>query len=400
MRDTAQTKLLGPVADLGGLGTGFIPLSRIVGRPQMARGISNYVDSFSVRREDGTIATVRTKTYEQSRDAWQGETCDLIWFDEDPGRGDELYGEALARITATKGIIIASLTPLLGKTPIIRRFEDANEQRQTIHMSYLDASHLDEQQKRTLEGRYAPHERATRLFGTVMQGEGTVFMTAEADIKTTLKPADIPRHWPWIWGLDFSHGGQSSQAHPAGVVLVTWDRDHDVLYVIDAYRIRGSVAEQCARIRQSPVHDAPVTYGHDATQGVAGSAETIGSLYKKQGLRMLPKHACFPDGSIDLEAGVLAMDERFRNGRLKVTAHLSDFFEEYRNYHRENGKIVKHEDDILSALRFVVMNHRAARILDPNNPTAGYGSWGSYSRDARGKPMRAIGTEDYYFGID
>jgi hypothetical protein len=49
------------------------------------------------------------------------------------------------------------------------------------------------------------------------------------------------------------------------------------------------------------------------------------------------------------------------DGKLKVFSHLSDFFAEKMNYHRdENGKIVKVQDDIISALRYAWMMQRFA----------------------------------------
>src|SRR5882724_13392417 len=44
-RDGAQVKLLGNIREEGGLGSGMLPLDNIVGRPTMARGISDFVDT-------------------------------------------------------------------------------------------------------------------------------------------------------------------------------------------------------------------------------------------------------------------------------------------------------------------------------------------------------------------
>ena len=44
---------------------------------------------------------------------------------------------------------------------------------------------------------------------------------------------------------------------------------------------------------------------------------------------MCDQHATFEEGGYGTEAGVLEMDERMKTGRLKVGAHLGDWFEEY-----------------------------------------------------------------------
>ena len=49
-------------------------------------------------------------------------------------------------------------------------------------------------------------------------------------------------------------------------------------------------------------------------------------------------------------------------GKLKVAKHLGDWFEEFRLYHREDGKIVKVGDDLMSATRYGLMMLRHAAL--------------------------------------
>ena len=53
--------------------------------------------------------------------------------------------------------------------------------------------------------------------------------------------------------------------------------------------------------------------------------------------------------------------DRMKTGRFKVARHLNEWFEEFRHYHRKEGKIVKKNDDLLSATRIGVMMLRFAR---------------------------------------
>ena len=66
------------------------------------------------------------------------------------------------------------------------------------------------------------------------------------------------------------------------------------------------------------------------------------------GLNMLPEHGTFEDGGYSLEAGLAELVDRFETGRLKVAAHLTELFDEYRDLHRENGLVVKVRDYLLS----------------------------------------------------
>ena len=54
------------------------------------------------------------------------------------------------------------------------------------------------------------------------------------------------------------------------------------------------------------------------------------------------------------------MNERMRSGRLRVSADLEEWFEEFRLYHRKDGKIVKLKDDLLCATRYAIMMLRFA----------------------------------------
>jgi hypothetical protein len=71
---------------------------------------------------------------------------------------------------------------------------------------------------------------------------------------------------------------------------------------------------------------------------------------------MLHEHAQLPEtgdekgitsSRVSVEAGLLDMYEAMKQGKFKVFAGLSDWFEEFRLYHRKDGKIVKLQDDVM-----------------------------------------------------
>lgn len=86
----------------------------------------------------------------------------------------------------------------------------------------------------------------------------------------------------------------------------------------------------------------------------------MAAQYRAQGLKMLRAHATHGDGGFGLEAGIMAMLDRMKTGRLKVFAHLAEWFEEFRLYHRKDGLIVKERDDLISATRVGLMMLRQA----------------------------------------
>jgi hypothetical protein len=75
---------------------------------------------------------------------------------------------------------------------------------------------------------------------------------------------------------------------------------------------------------------------------------------------MLPERVTFEDGTNGVEAGLMDMLDRMQTGRLKVFSHLVDWFEEFRLYHRKDGKVVKEFDDLMSASRYALMGKRFA----------------------------------------
>ena len=83
---------------------------------------------------------------------------------------------------------------------------------------------------------------------------------------------------------------------------------------------------------------------------------------------MLPFHFENPPalgekkGGNSVEAGIMDMLTRMEQGRFRVFNTLYDWFEEFRLYHRKDGKIVKIRDDLMSATRYATMSLRHARI--------------------------------------
>ncbi len=114
--------------------------------------------------------------------------------------------------------------------------------------------------------------------------------------------------------------------------------------------------------------------------------EPLANLYRAEGLNMLPGHATHATGGYSTEASILEMLSRMRTGRFKVAAHLAEWFDEFRAYPRKDGLIVKVNDDIMSATRVAVMDHRSAKPVE-------FGA-----RPRRNAPTFAIGSDVREFG--
>lgn len=116
-----------------------------------------------------------------------------------------------------------------------------------------------------------------------------------------------------------------------------------------------------------------------------GAGKPLADQYQAQGLDMAGVHAQFDDGSVSVEAGLADMLIRMESGRFKVLKRLTDWFDEYRLYHRKDGRVHKEGDDLMSATRYAIMMTRYAKTdipLKPRlfRPRGGWMSnWGVYS---------------------
>jgi phage terminase large subunit-like protein len=363
VRDVQQMLLCGPIGVEEAFGTGLIPKDAFVGKPTLARGVSDAFDTIQVRHRSGGVSTLSFKSYEQGREKFQGSTLHFIWLDEEPDA--DIYTEALARITATRGMIFITFTPLKGITPLVAKFTEQHEEsRGLVFMTIHEVGHLNAAERAEIIVGYPEHEREARTLGVPMLGTGAIFNIPESNIvEPTME--NVPLHWRKLWGIDFGI------AHPFAACLIAHDTDTDIVHVLSTVRVSGQTPLQHAYAMKQVGAAVPVAWPQDGTAREKSSGESLSSAYKKQGLLMLPDHATWPDGGVSTEAGVLEMVERFATGRLKVAAHLGDFLEEKRQYHRDkNGLIVKERDDILSATRIAIMMKRYARAVPLGNKSA------------------------------
>lgn len=351
VRDTQQKKLCGEPGVDTDFGAGLIPRECFADKPSLARGVTDAYDTVQVRHASGGISVARFKSYEQGRAKFQGETLDFIWFDEEPDLS--IYSEGLTRITATGGLAYMTFTPLKGMSHVVARFlNEPSVDRAVVTMTIEDARHIDPDERARIIAGYPAHEREARAKGVPMLGSGRIFQLSEESITEPIVDY-IPAHWAKIWGVDFGIN------HPFAAALILWDRDNDVVHVHHTIRMKDGGPLQHAVPMKAVGAAVPIAWPHDGNiRGDRNTGETMAALYKKQGLNTLPMHATWPDGGFSTEAGIAEMQDRMTTGRFKVAAHLSEFFEEFRMYHRKDGQIVKERDDILSAIRIAVMMKR------------------------------------------
>jgi len=366
-RDGCQRILLGRI---GHLGTGTIPKRAIHGSPLSRQGVADAAAIVRVQHISGGISTLIFKSYDQGREKWQSDTIDFLWPDEEPP--EDIYTEGLTRTNAGDegrgGIVFVTFTPLLGMSNVVKRFLlEKNDDRAVTTMTIDDAEHYTPEQRKSIISSYPEHEREARTKGIPMLGSGRIFPIAEDRISFKLFP--FPKHWKRIAGMDIGWD------HPTAGVWGRYDADKDVVYIEDAYRVRQATIIVHAASFKAKGAKIPMAWPHDGLQHDKSSGRQIAQLYREQGVAMLPEHAKYMDDrGFGVEAGVADMLNRMETGRLKVAEHLADWWEEFRLYHREDGKIVKEGDDLMSATRILIMSLRFARADETKGDRySGYG---------------------------
>jgi len=357
-RDGIQKYLLGQDFR-DGLGKGSIPYASIVGFTR-ARGTADLLDKIFVRHVSGGESTIILKSYEQGREDWQTDTAHGVWFDEEPPA--DIYFEGITRTNVHTGPILLTFTPLNGMSAVVRRYlEEKFAGTHDTRMGIRDAQHYTEAQIEAIIASYPDHERDARTEGEPTLGSGAVFPVADEQIRC--EPFAIPDHWPRIAGLDFGWD------HPTACVWIAWDRDADTVYLYDEHGARKEPVPVHASAIKARGDWIPVAWPHDGNNSTA-IGPNLAAQYRKESVNMLHEHAQFERVSgtpsetntslISVEAGIQDMLTRMMTGRFKVFSNLGGWFAEKRLYRRENGKLIKLEDDHISASRYGLMMLRYA----------------------------------------
>lgn len=335
VRDSIQQKLMG---DFNDIGSGLIPKDKIEGmRPKS--GIPNAIDTTVIKHKSGGSSLLQFQSYDQGREKFQATARHLIWCDEEPPL--DVYIEMLLRTMTTDGLVLSTFTPLKGvsETVLYLQEQQRNGNAAIITATWDDAPHLSEQQKNDLFNTLPPHQRDARARGVPALGSGAIYPVAEEDF--VVKPFEIPKHWKHAYGMDV---GWNNTAACWGAI----DSETDTIYIYADYK-RGHA--------EPPIHAAaikakgvwipgaidPASRGRTQTDGLQ-----LIQLYKQQGLLL-------QEADNGVESGIFDVYERLCTGRLKIFNTCVGLLEEYRLYRRdEKGKIVKENDHILDALRYLI----------------------------------------------
>lgn len=367
-RDIIQDKLLGGYDEDKKLrGTGYIPKVNIGNHKIRQAGIGDVIDYVLIQWHDEHGPTdhwvkLQFKSYEQGWKKFQGRGVDVVWLDEEPD-DQKIFTECIARTTNTAGSILVTFTPLSGRTDMVEYFLSGDHDCYIKTATIYDAKHISRERADEMIKKYPAHEREARSKGVPMMGSGRIYPVSEDEI--VCEPFPIPNYFRQIIGVDFGLD------HPAGTVKIALDADQDIIYVVYAHKksdmdyiAHSSVIKKAG----GDLHgdQIPVSWPHDGhkRQNVQTGLIETKKQYLSEKVTLLGRSARYNKdvgGGQDTEPVIEEIYTRMTTGRFKVFSTCGPWLEEFRNYHRKDGVIVRKRDDIMAATNYAVMMRRYAR---------------------------------------
>ena len=227
--------------------------------------------------------------------------------------------------------------------------------------SWDEVPHLSEEQKAELLASLPPYQRDARSKGIPQLGSGAIYPVPESEILED--PFEIPVYWPRSYGLDVGWNRTAA-------VWQAYDRDTDTVHLYaEHYRGQAEPSVHAAAIRAKgawvPGVIDPASRGRGQRDG-----QQLLQAYLDLGL-----HLATADNGV--EAGLHAMWERLSTGRLKVWRTLQQWLGEYRLYRRdEQGRVVKSNDHLMDASRYLVKSGLALAAVSPDSRDRVFGKAG------------------------
>ena len=219
-----------------------------------------------------------------------------------------------------------------------------------IQVGWDDVPHLTETDKAEMRRELPPHQLEAREKGLPVLGSGLIYPVPESVF--VCDPFELPSWWPRAYAMDV---GWNRTAALWGA----WDKESDTIYLYSEH-YRGQA--------EPSIHADAIKARGDWIWGAidpasAGSNQKDGSQlieeYRKLGL-LLNK----ADNTV--EAGLHAVYRRLSGGRLKVFRSLPNFLSEIRIYRRdEKGRVVKENDHLMDACRYLVMTGMKYALVEP-----------------------------------
>lgn len=281
------------------------------------------------------------KSYEQGRRKFQSAHVHYIQFDEEPPK--DIVMECIARTSATGGLLVFGMTPLMGHTYVYKELfkkADVKDYIWTTTISYLENKFIPDEQKRIIVDAYGSSEARRRVYGEWTLPEGVIFNEFQEDVNV-IEPFDIPWNWPCIRALDFGH----AEGHEFVCLWMAQDPETDIVYIYREHYQSGMLLEDHARII------------HEASKGERIVA-TVGEHASQERAELENKDIFVELANKDVKYGIQVVNRFFKqreDGKchcyiFDTCENLKDEIPQYQ--YDKYGKPMKRNDNACDACRY------------------------------------------------
>ena len=222
-----------------------------------------------------------------------------------------------------------------------------------VQATWEDVPHLDEQAKAELLEAYPPYQRDARTKGVPQLGSGAVYQFPESNL--VVPDFAVPDFWPRCYGLDVGW-------NKTAAVWGARDNNAGIIYLYAEY-YRGAaepvvhVEAIKARGKWMPGVIDPASSGRSQKDGTQ-----LLWAYREMGLDLEPAVNA-------VEAGIHVVWQLMSAHKLKVFKSLGSWLAEFRLYQRDrDGRILKQQDHLMDATRYLIMSGRDRMRLRPAGP--------------------------------
>jgi hypothetical protein len=167
-----------------------------------------------------------------------------------------------------------------------------------------------------------------------------VYPVPESEL--VMAPFKIPAHWPRAYGLELGHGS-------AAAIWGARDPQSGTVYLYDEY---------CSRDWDPSVHAREIRSRGNWMSGVihpAGNGRNAEDGYQQIQMYRDDLGLKLEEADKRKEPGILEVRKRISRRELKVFASLTNYLEELRYYHRdEGGQLVTGNDRLQNATQYLV----------------------------------------------
>lgn len=347
-RDILQAAYLGTNNKIGAISANYIF------RKTMRRGVSDAVDTVYIKHKSGGVSQLGFKSYDQGREKFQGTSRHFIHLDEEPDI--RIYEECLLRTLDVGGNMVLTMTPLKGLSDVCEHYlANKTDDKTYVQASWEDAPHLGKQEIVRLRASLRPHEIEAREKGIPSLGSGRIFPVKEEEILVERFP--VPSNFKQVFGLDFGW------TNPTAITWGAYDDVQDIFYITDIYAMAEKSPQEHAQVILNKGKWIPGVCDPAGQSASQADGESLIQRYADHGVYL-------NKADNNVESGLMTLLELMREGKLKVFNDLEPWLKEFRVYRRdENGKVVKRNDHLMDATRYMVMSGLPLARTKPNTST-------------------------------